>query len=102
MASLQTKGISYQLDAQMAMNLAGLQECLLQECLIEDPSGDLSFKESSAMLENLNDQRILSKIENIGRYMATRIEPTIPPTKTIIAGSISEVRVLTAVVTSSS
>ena len=39
---------------------------------------------------------------NIGRYMATTIKPTEPPRKTISIGSIIEVRLLTALSTSSS
>jgi hypothetical protein len=41
-----------------------------------------------------------SKILNIGRYMATMMPPTMPPTTTIMSGSMIEVSALTAASTS--
>jgi hypothetical protein len=41
-----------------------------------------------------------SKILNIGMYMATMTPPTMPPTTTIMSGSMIEVSALTAASTS--
>jgi len=46
------------------------------------------------------DQPILSYRLKIGRYMAITMNPTTPPTKTIISGSINEVRAFTLASTS--
>ena len=46
------------------------------------------------------DYWIWSNTVNIGRYIASRIEPTIPPTTTIIAGSNNEVSAFTMAPTS--
>ena len=45
---------------------------------------------------------ISSKIRNIGKYIATMMLPTIPPTTTIMRGSMTEVKALTAASTSDS
>ena len=45
---------------------------------------------------------ISSKMRNIGRYIAMMMPPTMPPTTTIISGSIIEVSALTVASTSDS
>ena len=42
------------------------------------------------------------RCENIGRYIEITMNPTMPPTKTIITGSSSEVRAFTLASTSAS
>ena len=61
------------------------------------------FVELRSMLSRYkNRYSISSKILNIGRYIATMMPPTMPPTTTIIRGSIMEVSALTAASTSDS
>ena len=55
------------------------------------------------VLGRLNHSALtLPAIEKIGRYIAIRITPTMPPMNTIIKGSSSEVSAATAMSTSSS
>ncbi len=61
----------------------------------ERSAGDLGNEQLSGYLTSVTSLKI-------GRYMATTRPPTTTPRNTIIIGSSSEVRVLTAVSTSSS
>jgi predicted Rossmann fold flavoprotein len=73
---------------------------------VDGVTGGFNFQHcwSSGWLagQALAAQRTCSKMENIGRYIASSTDPTMMPTRTIMAGSSMEVMAFTMVVTSSS